>query len=649
MTKRTLACDIETGPNYLIIGFKCAETGAVLQLVFTPDRPLDRERLRSIMLQNRIITYNGLGYDIPLIFYAIDGASNAQMKRANDRIIVGRVKYWDVEDLLGIRIPRELDHIDLMPGQPNPFASLKLLNGRLHGRWMQDYPVEPDDVLSPEQIDDLARYNINDLDATLLLYRSMKERLDLREALGKQFGVGRGFMSKSDGQVGEAIVKREVEKATGQKVQKEKHRPGETFPYRAPVWLKFEHPELDEILRRLANTEFVVQANGKVDLPPFLRSRTVTIGNTEYAMGIGGLHSTEKERAVVADDGHVVVDVDVTSYYPNIILGSGLYPKALGRAFLPVFQRILDQRVAAKKAGDKTTADGLKISANSVFGKLGSPYSALYAPHLMIAVTLTGQLALLMLIDRAEAAGIRAVSANTDGVVFHCPRTDAAFPVVKTRLTGEGRLREIVEQWERDTGFTLEATPYSGLYSQSVNSYIAIKENGKAKRKGPLGNPLKETPPDLRTQMMTSPSMNVCADAVVEWLTKGVPVEETIRARDDIRDFVTVVTVQGGGTWRGKYLGKVVRFIWSKDGDPILYKKPHPTTGNHKKVPRSDGCRPVMVLPDELPIDIDYDRYIQEAREILMEIGADQRPPEPVKVRVYAAQRLRWLAAALAA
>jgi hypothetical protein len=92
--------------------------------------------------------------------------------------------------------------------------------------------------------------------------------------------------------------------------------------------------------------------------------------------------------------------------------------------------------------------------------------------------------------------------------------------------------------------------------------------------------------------MMTSPSMNVCADAVVEWLTKGVPVEETIRARDDIRDFVTVVTVQGGGTWRGKYLGKVVRFIWSKDGDPILYKKPHPTTGNHKKVPQERRLPP---------------------------------------------------------
>jgi hypothetical protein len=272
---------------------------------------------------------------------------------------------------------------------------------------------------------------------------------------------------------------------------------------------------------------------------------------------------------------------------------------------------------------------------NGCFGKLGSPYSILYAPHLMIAVTLTGQLALLMLIERAEAAGIPVVSANTDGVVFHCPRSL------------ESRLTEITAEWERVTGFQLEATRYSALYSQSVNSYIAVKEDGKVKRKGTLQNPRADG--DIRTQLMTNPSMNVCSDAVVQFLTKGTPIEQTIRSRDDIRDFVTVVNVQGGGTWRGGYLGKTVRYIWSTDGDPILYKKPHPVTGNHKKVPKSDGCRPVMELPGCLPADIDYSRYIAEAEEILRNIGAVRRPLEVPRVRVLKAQRLAWLALSLAA
>lgn len=640
MTKPAVACDIECYRNYFLVGFKRVSDGKLLQFEFSERSTFDRERLKRILLTHRVITFNGLTYDIPLIYYALDGATNEQLKRASDRIIQGNVRYWDVEDLLGIRIPRELDHIDLIEPQPNAFAALKLLAGRLHSHTLQDLPYEHDTILTHEQMDVVTGYNGHDLDDTIDLFHALKDRLELREALGRQY-LGQnnrlGFMSKSDAQIGEAIIKREVEKVTGQKVQKEKARSGETFPYRPPTWLKFEHPEMVEIMRRLDDTQFVVKGNGKVDLPPFLHNRKVRIGDGEYAMGIGGLHSTEKERAVVADDERVLIDFDVASYYPAIIIGSGLYPRALGRTFLDVFDKIRLQRVAAKKAGDTTTAEGLKIALNGCFGKLGSPYSILYAPHLMIAVTLTGQLALLMLIERAEAAGIPVVSANTDGVVFHCP------------VELEPRLTEITKGWEEATAFELESTRYSGLYSQSVNSYIAIKEDGKAKRKGPLGNPLKETPPDLRTQMMTSPSMNVCADAVVEWLTKGIPVEQTIRARDDIRDFVTVVTVQGGGTWRGKYLGKVVRFIWSKDGDPIFYKKPHPTTGNFKKVSKSDGARPVMTLPDELPIDIDYDRYITEAREILLEIGADRRPPPPVKVRVYAAQRYDWLAAAIAA
>jgi hypothetical protein len=93
----------------------------------------------------------------------------------------------------------------------------------------------------------------------------------------------------------------------------------------------------------------------------------------------------------------------------------------------------------------------------------------------------------------------------------------------------------------------------------------------------------------------------------------------------------------------------VVRYIWSKDGDPIFYKKAHPTTGNFKKVSKSDGCRPVMTLPEVLPGDIDYERYVVAAEELLKDIGAARRPVEIGRVRVLKADRLTWLALSLAA
>ena len=96
------------------------------------------------------------------------------------------------------------------------------------------------------------------------------------------------------------------------------------------------------------------------------------------------------------------------------------------------------------------------------------------------------------------------------------------------------------------------------IYNQSVNSYIAVKEDGTVKWKGVVANPWRTGDgfkPDLRGQLMKNPQMTILANAVVDLITKGVPVEETIRESRDVREFVTVVQVQGGGTWRGEWLG----------------------------------------------------------------------------------------------
>ena len=382
----------------------------------------------------------------------------------------------------------------------------------------------------------------------------------------------------------------------------------------------------------------MVRADGKVDLPPWLKQAEIQIGDTVYAMGIGGLHSTESNRSVQSDEDAVLIDADVGSYYPAIILNSGLYPTSLGPQFLDVYGEIRVERMRAKRSGDKVKNKGFKIALNGAFGKLGSRFSVLYAPHLLISVTLTGQLALLMLIERAEAAGIPVVSGNTDGIVFQCPR-DLVDEIDGDRLTG-GLLADVCAQWEADTGFDLEFTPYDALYNQSVNSYFAVKPDGEVKQKGPFANPWRSDA-DVREQLMKNPQATVCSDAVIEKLVNNTPIEETIRSCTDPRAFVTVVTVQGGAYWgdpaimppeEEEYLGKVVRYYWGKGGRPIHRAKPN-SKGNHNKVPKTDGCRPLMTLPDDVPDDVDYARYITEAEKILREIGFYAPKPKPLDRR----------------
>ena len=665
-----LISDTECYPNFWSIGFLRPTDGRLRVFEHSVRKPLtddERRTIAAIMRQNTIVGYNYNHYDAPMIAVMIDGADNARLKQSNDRIIVGGMKHWQAEQVLGVAVPRSWNIIDLMEPQPNAFASLKTLAGRMHAPKMQDLPYSPDTALTPEEMDNVLSYMGNDLEVTAMLFETLEEPLALRKAMGEKYGLD--LMSKSDAQCGEAILKKRVEDARGERIfNKDLYRSnlaqwaGTKFKYAVPEWLSFQRADLREMLERIRETDFVVQSTGKVELPEWLASGRITIGDSTYQMGIGGLHSTEANRSLHSDDDDQYVDCDVASYYPRIIINSGLYPRALGPVFIDIYRELTDFRVKAKvitkdkslsaevRSRAKTEADGVKIFVNGGgFGKLGSPYSVLYAPNLMIAVTLTGQLALLMLIEQAEAVGIGVVSGNTDGIILKIPR-DIYEGVDDDRFVA-GPAKELIEVWEAATGFTMEAVPYRSIYNASVNSYIAIKEDGKAKWKGPVANPWRSSEDgtwkiDKRGYLMKNPQMQVLANAVVDHITRGTPIEETIRGSTDPRDFVTVVKVDGGATWRGDYLGKVVRYYWGRDGEEILRAKSHAATGNHAKVPKSDGCRPLMEMDGSLPPDIDYEAYVRAAEEVLMDIGFHERPKSIKPLRVFKHSAILWWAVA---
>lgn len=649
--KDVVFCDIETYHNLFYVAFKRRSDGKRLGYELSHRSKLDREAVRRILKRYTVVTFNGATYDVPIILLALTGADNAELKAASDRIIMGGMKWWDSERELGITIPKWLDHIDLFEPNPSVGDGLKTLNGRLHGERLQDLPYPSETILTDEQMDDVIDYCLmSDLDATENLHEALKEALELRVALGERYGMD--LRSKSDAQVGETIIKKRIEQLTGKKPQKNPPKPGTAFKYEVPEWMSFETEQMQSVLDIVRDTTFILRDDGKVLFPKAFEALQITIGGSTYKMGIGGLHSTESNRAVHSDDDYVLIDADVASQYPNIIMKLGLYPKALGKDFLRVYQAIIDERLAAKrrskqideelktagpnhapvlkaeKAAMTVRDKGGKIQLNGVYGKLGSRFSILYAPHLLIAVTLTGQLSLLMLIERAEAAGISVISGNTDGVVFRCPRNLFDGFVMKdgkpTDRLAPSPLTEIIDWWEGKTGFKLEFAEYRSIYNRDVNYYVAIKPNGKGKRKGSIANHWHPDSPDYdpaREQMKKNPKMTIVGDAVLAFLRDGTPIEKTIRECQDVRGFLTVIKATGGATWRDGYLGKVVRYYWSTDGESMIKVKPHPKTGNRPKVPETEGCRPLMTLPKVLPADIDYARYIETAESILDDIG----------------------------
>jgi hypothetical protein len=107
---------------------------------------------------------------------------------------------------------------------------------------------------------------------------------------------------------------------------------------------------------------------------------------------------------------------------------------------------------------------------------------------------------------------------------------------------------------------------------------------------------------------------------VIAYLKNGSDIGTTIRTEKDVRKFLFVRRVTGGAVWRGHYLGKVVRWYYSTDGDIITYG---PGKKEGHKVGKTDGSRPMMTLTDSIPLDLDFDRYVTEAYEMLKEIGTD--------------------------
>jgi hypothetical protein len=553
-----------------------------------------RNKVMSLMVKNTTISFNGLNYDLLIISAFIAGASNAELKALSDKIITSKTPTWQILKTEKVTIPKSWDHIDLIEVAPGK-ASLKIYGGRMGTKTIQDLPIESDATISEREAEKLRHYCIeDDTRVTLELYNSLKKQVELRRSMSEQYNID--LRSKSDAQIAESVIKSEYKKITGETA----YRPvisQEVFRYKNPKIIDFTSPALKTVFNKILETEFYLAANGSVKLPDWLKSEPIMVSGVAYQMGIGGLHSCEKKQYInVEGTDNQLVDYDVASYYPNIILQQKLAPRSMGEPFLRVYQSIVERRLEAKRVGDKVTADTLKICVNGSFGKLGSKWSALYSPELLIQTTITGQLALLMLIERLNERGIHVVSANTDGIVTYC---DKSLDSV---------LREVAFEWMLDTSYELERTEYLRLASRDVNNYVAVKTDKSHKGKGVFAP----------TGLMKNPDTPIIPKAVGVFIATGEPIEKTIRGCQDISEFCTVRRVTGGAVWRDSYLGKAVRFYYSdrvgKD-ENIAYKK------NSNKVSKSDGARPAMTLPQSMPNDVDFYRYIDSAKKLLSEVG----------------------------
>ena len=609
------------------------------------------------MLQREDLTwigFNSENFDRPVIAAAIAGYDEHDLKQIAQAIINEELRSWETYREFNLDFI-EYDHIDLKEVPPGVMLSLKVYEGRMHAPNLQDMPFPHDyDLKTPKEFKIVEAYCENDIAETERLFNTVRKEIELRVQLGEQYDID--LRSKSDAQCAEAVLKKVCNIRSKDKIVP-RH-----VEFRCPDFIQTDSVLINKLIDKIQDHLFKINhANGSPEFPDFLTD-PIALNSGVYQFGIGGLHSKHDVRYYEeASSSLMMSDIDAASYYPNIIMKAGLIPElggGKGEAFLKAYMDIYEARIAAKRAGDKRTANTLKILLNGTYGKLGSIYCSFYAPELMLATCLIGQLNLLCLIYELEKIkGVYIASANTDGIMI-CYPPSKRNQVLKT-----------IQANAKQTGFEYEETPYTKAAMRDVNSYICItaeREKVIIPPKGKL-QVLPASPAEAKRKgayaeagvmKNVSPTFQICAEAATQYLLHGTAVEKTIRACDDIREFVSIRGVTGGGVqhtyevevddwigeprnWRrphwpddkksetrvsrpkpvlegrgGTPFGRVARwYMTTQTLPPITYIK----SGN--AVAGTKGGKLCMQLPDKLPKDLDYDWYIAYAQELLGNAG----------------------------
>lgn len=618
---RTWVYDIETIINCFTVTFVNLEDPRVyFQFVLGnssnkslfPNIPTEHSELCNFMANhvNALVGFNNKRFDsIVTSFLIQDGelpdASEIPYtlyKLAND-IINKESKYTKRLDI------RELDpflihHFD----NPARATSLKWIECYYNMENIQEMPHPSDrPITTAKQLDDLLWYNKNDCLATRLLHLDPKTQdlISIRKWAADEYH-NPSMMNMSNSSMGEAILRIMLE-GSG---EIEKPYPRRTFPLAELILpiVNFKTDKLNAVLEKVGNFQVLAsEDNPKMDIK-------FKYGKLEYFMGLGGIHAAMDDSLL-----HDISSVDVTSYYPRLAVVHKIHPRHINqKVFTQTLDDIFQQRAATVKGTPKNKA--LKETLNSAIGKMNSEYSFLYDRQANFAITVNGQLLLLMLCERITESGAgEVVMANTDGM--------------EVRVLDKPKFDALLVGWQKLTGLNLESSSYSKLMIRDVNNYIGLKNSVP----GPDGVPLPRSIKDsikavgayqFEKEFHKDPSMKIVSKAVAHWFTNGTNWREYIKVHTvQLEDYYMYARAKTGSfvayTADGHELEipKTVRYLITENGWTLVRK----SEGKRRDKIHKDAF--VCILNDRTfkdPSDkdlqemIDWRWYVKEVEKLIV-------------------------------
>lgn len=537
--------------------------------------------------------YNNLHYDNPVINYIIEyehvlaekpvlvitnSIFNLSREITNSGENIEKWKRWkyqvwfDSFDILTMLYSNKLR------------VGLKEIQVTMQYKNVQEFVCDWSKPLPIEDFDSMIDYNINDIESTSVLLDRCKKDIDLRLAIEDEYGVK--VLSKDGVNIGMKILTHKYLEKTGLTWWdiKDLRSPQAYIPLKDVIlpFIKYDSPILKSVLDEM-KTQVVSPGRKGYE-------KNFVFGGLRYTVGVGGIHSKNDPEIIIPAEDEMLIDIDVASLYPSMLIEYGFYPKHLGPEFLEVYSQIRSERIEAKHNGDKIKDSTLKLALNGLSGNLQNEHNFCYSPFAVMQIRINGQLLLLMLAEKLVELGCRIVQANTDGL----------FVLLKKSIYDKVNI--VCREWEQLTKLTLEEDRFEAMYQYAINDYIAVKEGyakkkhefrdftavmdpktgdhikyGATNAKGETYRNMDEIRKDyIKTKGMfitevllgKGLSPKIIPEAIIKYFVDGIPVEDTVKGCTDIKKFL--MSEKTGKQWHVEYMNQEIqrtnRFYASTDG-----------------------------------------------------------------------------------
>ena len=512
--------------------------------------------------------FNSKGYDQYIVKAICGGFTPEEVKQVNVWIIAGN-QGWECPLLKGVRF--WFNNIDIKDDMQMGL-SLKAIEGHLGLDICEsevDFTLERQ--LTPEELEDTIKYCKHDVSATERVMDLRKNYLQNKINIGKLAGLDEvKAMSMTNAKLTAALLK----------ARQTPHDDERAYQYPENLRREYIPQEVFDFFDRMKDDSLS-------DKEVFTGKLNISIGECPVTIGYGGIHGALPNFIWKETGGRIIRNYDVASYYPHLMTLYGYTSRNIPSP--EIFSEVLESRMKAKAAGDTATANALKLVVNTNYGASLNKYNDLYDPLMGRSVCVTGQLFLLELAQHLykDIADMRIVQLNTDGIMieFDGGQYD--------------QVQEILNEWQKRTGFELEEDCIAQIAQKDVNNYVEVQPSGKFKTKG--GYLVRGIAP--AGAFNVNNNATIVAKALVEYFVHGTPPEDTINACDDIFQFQIIA--KAGAKYREAY--------HMVDGQRVpvqkvnrIYATNDPRYGKLFKVKaENDAEAKIEMLPEHCIIDND--------------------------------------------